>query len=250
MRDGCPRHAAVTVDVYRVAAVLPVQSSPRPARVGASRCRSVRWRVQARFLFATAVAVVLLLPSELSLAAVPPGGSLDQPIRVKSAKMIRQLQGEEKPAPETGGPQAKSPRKRSNLLAPSRVRVTDQAGGRPTVSWMVPRQTTGVVRYRLYRDGSYVASTSASHFRFSAVPCGARQRLGVRAIAANGKRSREATIRYRRICTKHGTAPEVVPTPASPLRPRSTAWVFSGSGSRTSSRHPAPTQHRRSSSHR
>ena len=139
--------------------------------------------------------------------------------------MGRQLQAEDKRAAENSTPKVKSPRKPLNPLVPSGVRVTSQAGGRPMVAWTPSRNTTGVVRYRLYRDGGYVASTTASHFRFSTVPCGAQQRLGVRAIAASGNRSPEAAIRYRRMCASHRapprTTPELVPAPgnASPPGP-------------------------------
>lgn len=228
MPAGIPHVDPVCVNGF-AAAQRAYRALFPPAISRSSHHRGTRW-IRSRAVLTAAVTLCVLGQAGTSLGASPSSAGSTDPKQSKTP--TAGSEGTTGAKRTTNGRAATVNRGRDPRppTVPGRVRVRSDAGGRPTVTWSPASDDRGVVRwYRVYRGGGYVASTEALSFRFSAVPCGARQRFGVRAVDAGGRKSREGSVRFRRACTSRSVdraAPPVtgrsrgsVSSPAPPLQP-------------------------------
>lgn len=195
--------------------------------------------VRSSMTVAAAVTALVTLQAGTSFAAPPRAAASAYLNRLHTSNAGSSVvSGVPGSAKARGNPKRGRDRKPPSL--PGSVRVSMDARGRPTLVWKPASDNSGVVRYRLYRGGGYVASTKALSFRFSAVPCGAGQRLGVRAVDASGNRSPEVVGRFRRVCRSRSAGPSTLPAedqrsgpsagPAFAPRPAPSSGVDQASG--------------------
>jgi acid phosphatase type 7 len=77
---------------------------------------------------------------------------------------------------------------------PGNLRVTGSTASSVAVAWNASTDNVGVTGYNVYRDGSFVASTTATSYSFSGLSCGTSYTFGVEALDAAGNRSSRATV--------------------------------------------------------
>src|SRR5206468_766826 len=77
---------------------------------------------------------------------------------------------------------------------PSGVKVTATTGNSIAISWTASTDNYAVYKYRLYRNGAYVGSTSSTAYTFGSLSCGTSYQLGAQAVDYAGNWSAKASI--------------------------------------------------------
>ena len=113
------------------------------------------------------------------------------------------------PAPSPGDTQAPA--------TPPNLHTTDTTRTEITIAWSAATDNRGVTVYRLYRNGTFVATTGARSATFGALECETSYTLGVAASDAAGNLSQQATLTARtQDCASGGPPPDTSP-PTIPL---------------------------------
>jgi surface antigen len=94
------------------------------------------------------------------------------------------------PTPGSGGSTTDKTRPSAPTSPTSSARTTSTI----TLSWGKASDNVGVTGYSVYRNGSRIANSSSSSYKFSSLSCGTTYKLGVDAYDAAGNRSSVASV--------------------------------------------------------
>ncbi|HEX5591745.1 MAG TPA: CHAP domain-containing protein [Solirubrobacterales bacterium] len=90
--------------------------------------------------------------------------------------------------PSTGGKDGTAP------STPGSPKASSATTSSLNLSWTASTDNVGVAGYGLYRNGSRIATTTSSGYKFSGLSCGSSYKLGVDAYDAAGNRSAVASV--------------------------------------------------------
>jgi acid phosphatase type 7 len=78
--------------------------------------------------------------------------------------------------------------------APTNLRATAATTSSVAVAWNASTDNVGVTGYNVYRNGNFVATTTATSYQFTGLTCGTSYTFGVEAVDAAGNRSSRPTL--------------------------------------------------------
>ncbi len=90
--------------------------------------------------------------------------------------------------PSSNGKDATAP------STPGSPKSSSPTGSSINLSWSGSSDNVGVAGYSLYRNGSRIANTTSTSYKFSGLSCGTSYKLGVDAYDAAGNRSATASV--------------------------------------------------------
>ncbi len=77
---------------------------------------------------------------------------------------------------------------------PGSLSVPSKSASTISLSWAAASDDVGVAGYSVYRNGTRIANTGSTSFKFSGLSCGTSYKLGVAAYDSAGNRSATATV--------------------------------------------------------
>lgn len=137
-------------------------------------------------------------PSGRGSAPLGAGGRLGNlgsliPIGFLHAKANKPAESHTEPTPPAHAPSAPSSDK-SAPTSPTSVKVSSPTTSSLALSWGKATDDVGVSGYSTYRNGSRLANTSGTTYKFTGLSCGTSYKLGVDAYDAAGNRSAVASV--------------------------------------------------------